>query len=328
MTGNIDKNDWLINNRNIFELDEIESISFFTIQCEIIDQVKNKNIENVIDFLNSEVDTTKKISGTKELSIDKIFNENLKIDFNVLNSKITHVSLIYSYFNLWLFRKYIYDSHKAFFTNGTYKKEYESLKNNYLNSYIDTDENDFITNELKINDSLMIELKKPIYNKIDLFGGINDEPAEFKKYLSFTIDKRIKFLKECQEFLQLESENSLKSEIKISSSKELLPQTKNRKPEIKYRAKHYVLTYILDTYAMGNNCPVGNKRELEKIGNEIMGHGSGNTFYKNFNSIINTKDLYNEKNLIEIGGEKWGEIVLSLSTQPEQVDRFLKEKQL
>lgn len=328
MTDNSDKNNWLINNRNIFELDKIESISFFTIQCEIINQIGNKNVENIIDFLNIEIDTTKNISGTEELNIDRIFNEHLKIDFNVLNCKTTHVSLIYSYFNLWLFRKYTDDSHKAFFTNDTYKKEYEKLKNNYLNSYIDTDENDFITNELKISDSLKLELEKPIYNKIDLFGGIDDEPAEFKKYLSFTIDKRIKFLKEYQEFLQLQSENSLKSELEILSAKELSPQSENRKSEIKYRAKHYVLTYILDTYAMGNNCPVGNKRELEKIGNEIMGHGSGNTFYKNFNSIINTKDLYNEKNLIEIGGEKWREIVLSLSTQPEQVDRFLKEKQL
>ena len=94
-----------------------------------------------------------------------------------------------------------------------------------------------------------------------------------------------------------------------------------------YKAKHYVLAYLFECNAKGESFPIGNKKELERIGNERMGAGKGNRFYKVFNEIIN-KDLNAENNLIEIGGKDWRKAVLELSRTPELVETYLQNKQL
>jgi len=96
---------------------------------------------------------------------------------------------------------------------------------------------------------------------------------------------------------------------------------------IKYKAKHYLLAYLFECNAKGESYPMGNKKELERIGNERMGAGKGNRFYKVFNEIIN-KDLNFVNNLIEIGGENWRKAVIELSNAPELVEKYLKNKQL
>jgi len=95
----------------------------------------------------------------------------------------------------------------------------------------------------------------------------------------------------------------------------------------KYTAKHYLLAYLFECNAKGVSYPIGNKKELERIGNERMGAGKGNRFYKVFNEVIN-KDLNAEKNLLEIGGEYWRKAVIELSKAPELVENYLQSKQL
>jgi hypothetical protein len=108
----------------------------------------------------------------------------------------------------------------------------------------------------------------------------------------------------------------------------LPPQPINNETELKkYTAKHYVLAYIFECYSKGEICPIGNKKELERIGNERIGAGKGNRFYKVFNEVIN-KDLNVENNLIEIGGENWRKAVIELSKAPELVEKYLQSKQL
>jgi hypothetical protein len=95
----------------------------------------------------------------------------------------------------------------------------------------------------------------------------------------------------------------------------------------KYTAKHYLLAYMFECNAKGESFPIGNKKELERIGKERIGAGKGNRFYKVFNEVIN-KDLNVENNLFEIGGEYWRKAVIELSKAPELVEKYLQSKQL
>ncbi|SEH39966.1 hypothetical protein [Epilithonimonas hominis] len=95
----------------------------------------------------------------------------------------------------------------------------------------------------------------------------------------------------------------------------------------KLTAKHYVLTYVFDCNAIGESLPHGNKKELERIGNERLGTGKGNTFYKNYNTIVG-KDLNAEQTLIDEAGENWRNILLQLSKNPEALEKYLQSKQM
>lgn len=107
------------------------------------------------------------------------------------------------------------------------------------------------------------------------------------------------------------------------------PQKINVDNEIKkLRAKHFVLSYLIECYAKGEGLPIGNKKELERIGNERIGPGKGNTFYKNFNVISNSYDLNKEADLIAIGGQNWRSIVKTLSREHELIETYLQSKQL
>lgn len=102
---------------------------------------------------------------------------------------------------------------------------------------------------------------------------------------------------------------------------------KRKVHEMKYFAKHYVLAYIFDCMTNDENLLHGNKIELEKKGIERMGKGKGNTFYKNYNTIIN-RDLKVVQNLIGIAGENWREIILKLSKNPEKLEEYLQCNQM
>lgn len=106
-----------------------------------------------------------------------------------------------------------------------------------------------------------------------------------------------------------------------------LPPINSETDTEKYTAKHYLLAYLFECNAKGESYPIGNKKELERIGNERMGAGKGNRFYKVFNEVIN-KDLNAENNLFEIGGEYWRKAVIELSKAPELVENYLQSKQL
>lgn len=125
-------------------------------------------------------------------------------------------------------------------------------------------------------------------------------------------------------------EISEKAGLSLNELKTLPPQQTTNESEtetVRYTAKHYVLAYIIECNAKGKSFPVGQKKELEKIGNKKMGAGKGNRFYKVFNEIVN-KDLNAENNLIEIGGENWRKIVKDLSSDPETIETYLQSKHL
>lgn len=110
----------------------------------------------------------------------------------------------------------------------------------------------------------------------------------------------------------------------VPTNKNLLINEATRK----YQAKHYLLAYLFECNAKGESFPIGNKKELESIGNERIGAGKGNTFYKAFNKITIKYDLNNENHLIEIGGENWRKAIIELSKAPELVEKYLQSKQL
>lgn len=94
----------------------------------------------------------------------------------------------------------------------------------------------------------------------------------------------------------------------------------------KATAVHYALAYFFDTTVTGRQFPNGKSR-LEEVGNRIMGAGKGNTFYKQFNQVKG-KDLNSKKNLVELGGEDWREVVLNLCENKEEVEKYLTNKKL
>lgn len=161
----------------------------------------------------------------------------------------------------------------------------------------------------------------------------NTKNEVFNEVVKWCIEWQNEWLETFNPYNQNES-NEISKDLKIplwEQLNEVLPpqQTTNEnKPEhIKLTAKHYVLTYIIECNAKSENLPNGRKKELEKIGNERMGAGKGNRFYKVFNEIVGI-DINTEKNLIKIGGENWRKIVKGLSNYPEAIETYLKTKQL
>lgn len=105
----------------------------------------------------------------------------------------------------------------------------------------------------------------------------------------------------------------------------------NNDKQKKYNSEFYVLAFLFDCELKGERYPIGEKAKLEKIGKErTKGVISGNTFYKKFNTIMELKkfDIHKEVCLIELCGENWREIILSLSESPELLDAYLKQNQL
>lgn len=196
------KEDWIINNRNVFELPKTEYVPISTIQYEILKQAEGKNITSVSDFLNAEIDTQKTITLTKGLNIDTIFSNHLKLNINPLNTQKTPVYLIFEWLTLYLFKRLADNDH--FFITDVYKEKYQIVKNDWLNQNIDTDETDFINNELIKCEAIVLELQKPIYSQL-MFSEVQPKPTEFKKNLNNIIDKRIKFLNETLNFLEAET---------------------------------------------------------------------------------------------------------------------------
>lgn len=115
----------------------------------------------------------------------------------------------------------------------------------------------------------------------------------------------------------------------LEQKQSLSPQQKTNENEtVRYTAKHYVLAYLIECNAKGESFPIGQKKELEKIGSQRIGAGKGHRFYREFNNIINNYDINKLNHLIEIGGENWRTIVKDLSNKPETIETYLQSKQL
>lgn len=192
---------------------------------------------------------------------------------------------------------------------------YDELYKEYSSANPLSDEIEFINYLIK-NQKQHIDV---IESKIDFF--FNNEITTEEEYENIIKRDEFWFFKQYSTYLK----------DKLSKLNKLPPQqTKEPKPEqetIRYTAKHYVLAYLIECNAKGESFPIGQKKELEKIGNKKMGAGKGNRFYKVFNEVIN-KDLNAEKNLFEIGGEYWRKAVIELSKAPELVEKYLQSKQL
>ena len=125
---------------------------------------------------------------------------------------------------------------------------------------------------------------------------------------SYTLTEKIKL-----ELSELEKLSINKTDYQILKDrykayleqKNALPpqQTNTEKDNIRYTAKHYVLSYLIECNAKGESFPIGQKKELERIGSQRIGTGKGHRFYREFNTIINNYDINKPNNLIEIGGK-------------------------
>lgn len=156
---------------------------------------------------------------------------------------------------------------------------------------------------------------------------------DIQEKIKILIKFKARFLKEKKDF-SLDERFGEKCQIEIDILKELAeidtppPQTMIENNPKKYRAKHYVLAYLIECNAKGKSFPIGQKMELEKIGSQRIGAGKGHRFYREFNNITNQYDINKPNHLIEIGGENWRTIVKELSSEPETIEAYLQSKQL
>ncbi len=258
-----------------------------------------------------------------------------------INSNNTDLNILVKTYERWLktfpFEISFFSQLKPYFEkrllilNG--KPEYNpysktsKMKIHTKSSLIDTLLN--LTNDLltQLNTSTLYKnglLTEP--NKIKLELILNERKMKLKQgYVNNSKDEETQYRKILKEWFA--DEKRFIDEV-TPLLKDLPPQQIDTENEtIKYKAKHYVLAYLIECNAKGESFPVGRKKELEQIGNEKMGLGKGNRFYKVFNKIINI-DLNVESNLIEIGGENWRRIIKELSSDPDTVEKYLQSKKL
>lgn len=189
------KSDWIINNENIFGLQQKINLGIFCIQSEMLNQVEENEIKSISEYFNCEIDVTKEIRLTNGLTINKVFSNFFDFD-NILPNGMSKIScyLILRYLQGVLFREYSKNKHKTIFTFSEYQTQYYSILNGFIASNIDTDRQDFIESEQIVCDNLIKELNKPIYNEIDISKTVLNKPCRFKNSLLNSIDKRKKFL--------------------------------------------------------------------------------------------------------------------------------------
>jgi|GEM_PF-5760699 len=230
------KDDWIINNQNIFGLQPDIALSLSCIQYEIHNQIEEKSIKSISDYLGAEIDISKEIRLTKKLTIKKILVDFLGFEsFNTLNQNTFSCRMILCYLQLSLLKEYIEKKHKNILTFAEYKTHYSSMLNSFLTSNIDTDEQDFIEAELTLCNNLLTELNKPVYSELGILNNILDKPCEFKKNLTNSIDKRVKFIDELSKLKALPpqpTENTKETEDTPKTFEELFYNTDLVAPSI------------------------------------------------------------------------------------------------
>jgi len=198
-------------------------------------------------------------------------------------------------------------------TAKEYIKKYPERLSRFLNEF-DADETDFLKKEIE-------------YWQYTLYDIENSE-ASHEGYSFTGIENFSQAYDVCNEIGWEKFLYSTKTKIKFLESKQNPSnQQELAEKETRYTAKHYVLSYLIECNAKGESYPIGQKKELEKIGNQKMGTGKGNRFYKVFNEVVNM-DINAENNLIQIGGENWRTIVKELSSDPKTIETYLQSKQL
>lgn len=150
------------------------------------------------------------------------------------------------------------------------------------------------------------------------FESVNLNPQNYRKDLITTIEKAL------IEWIEIFQKQPFDALYFTNNPEAISLQAIEPK---KYNAKYHVLAYLFEMKAKGENFPIGNKKELERIGNERMGKGKGNTFYKEFNKYHH-KEIHKENILVSLWGDNWRDAVLELSNEPELIETYLKTKQL
>lgn len=208
------------------------------------------------------------------------------------------------------------------------------LENEFIlkNRNIYSEQNDLLKeaeNPKDYDANFYLRLKhiKPIYRISDFlnYHFLNAQNKNlFLKHLEYEI---LGYFNPHKEQRRIDFINKWISEKKEN---ETLPpqQTKNENETVRYTAKHYVLAYLLECNAKSESYPIGQKKELERIGSQRIGVGKGHRFYREFNNITNKYDINKLNHLIEIGGENWRTIVKDLSNDPETIETYLQSKQL
>lgn len=112
------------------------------------------------------------------------------------------------------------------------------------------------------------------------------------------------------------------------------PQQTERK---KYFTKHYVITFILDSFASGNSAFYSNNQtELEEKINKAQVQrkfkqnevGTGRHFVRTLRDKFSkfNKDNFTQSVIVDKIGENWRDIVLELSDDPKTLKTYLKQK--
>lgn len=150
---------------------------------------------------------------------------------------------------------------------------------------------------------------------------------------------RIKLLSDFELFDLLENEASDPSNYigKEELEKSILNKESQYQKNRIYKGNDYALAFILDCFAKNEN-PIayyGSKKNLEQLGNSIMGKGRGNTFYKCFNLIVHqvceacknhNGDSFLNKISYLVRNDDWQDSVLKISKNRLLLEHYLREK--
>ncbi len=291
-----DKEKWLINNQNIFNLPLKEAIPLSIINLGLFREITENKFTNLSEYLNFKIDGTKEIAGTGGYTIQKILLEEINISesnarYLKEHKKEVTISYIYSLIHFWLFKFYSENKHSEFLFIDKYKTEFSKKQSSFLEKNIDTNSKEFIKSEIKICKKILKELKKPIYNNITLLG-IEDEFSEFKKNLQNNIKRRLEFLSGINEIKENTTDNKKREKEEIFSKdnidkfeNNLIPQirlidvfkyfeillnTKN-KENINYLNEDKLLTFIKSTFVDKKpilqtfNCTLDAKKDIRSL---------------------------------------------------------------
>ncbi|EAZ83043.2 hypothetical protein ALPR1_12520 [Algoriphagus machipongonensis] len=286
--------------------------------------LKKKGFTEVLMLISNFLEVEKKIVILNDehqligtLDEFKAFSKGLKVDFPELrkiiyefeeeiNQPITSID-VYNYF-----RK---------LTNGFKVEEVKiTLREMYVFKDMVLEERLL---ELARNEYLKNNWTIPTYTKTGKLGTneFEDVRQMIAKVFPFHGSLFYEAIGLLKHKLKEENENKSTGNHQITTSRQFISDPK------KYTAKHYVLAYLFECNASGVRFPRGIKSKLESEGNQRMGAGKGNRFYKAFNEITSF-DLNVESNLKIIGGDHWREAIIQLSKDPETVEEYLQSKGL
>ena len=181
-----------INDTNAFRFDHYRWCGFFFISIKISEAASESDLppEELFDV---DVDIKEKISSRRNDTIESVFRERWKYDYDNGESFYHRMSvdLIFEIVQDFLYECCLKNQHTPFCDLDTYKKHYSQRLIDYLKFLpSDISEEDFIKEELEHSQLIKEELKKPVYE----IKYSKDSCNEFVTLLRIRLDKRISFL--------------------------------------------------------------------------------------------------------------------------------------